>query len=87
MPYKIVVKASARKEIERLPVNVTEAIDKKITMLADNPRLIGSVKLSGFINLYRVRVMDYRIVYSIHDEIIVVEIIKIAHRKEIYKHL
>jgi len=87
MPYKIVVKASARKEIERLPVNVTEAIDKKITMLADNPRLIGSVKLSGFINLYRVRVMDYRIVYSIHDEIIVVEIIKIAHRKDIYKHL
>jgi len=87
MPYKIVVKASARKEIERLPVNVTEAIDKKITLLADNPRLIGSVKLSGFINLYRVRVMDYRIVYSIHDKIIVVEIIKIAHRKEIYKHL
>ena len=87
MPYKIVIKASARKEIERLPANVTEAIDKKIMMLADNPRLIGSVKLSGFINLYRVRVMDYRIVYSIHDEIIVIEIIKIAHRKDIYKQL
>ncbi|MFH1004664.1 MAG: type II toxin-antitoxin system RelE/ParE family toxin [Bacteroidota bacterium] len=85
MKYRILFKASARKELNNLPDRHIEAIDKKILLLMNNPRSIGYKKLSGILNLYRVRVMDYRIIYSIHDKILIIEVIKIAHRKDVYK--
>jgi len=85
--YRILFKASARKELDNLPGKYIEVIDKKILSLKDNPRPVGCKKLSGILNLYRIRVMDYRVIYSIHDKILIVEVIKIAHRKEVYKKL
>ena len=52
--------------------------------LADDPRPYGCKKLSGE-DAYRIRVGDYRIVYSIYDDIVTVEVIRINHRKEVYK--
>ena len=63
------------------PSRLREAIDA----LAENPRAPGNVKLQGEGELYRVRVGDYRIVYQIQDAVLVVLVVQIGHRREIYR--
>ena len=60
-------------------------IRDRIETLADNPRPPGTVKLTAEDNLYRVRVGDYRIVYRIEDKRLVVLIVRIGHRREVYR--
>ena len=84
--YKIVVKKSAAKELESLPPKTLAQITTAILSLADNPRPKICKKLKGFKNdFWRIRVGDYRVVYSIDDEIKIVEVQKAGHRKDIYK--
>lgn len=81
--YKIFVKASAGKEIEKIPTRKDRRrIIKKIRSLSDNPRPRGSVKLSGK-DKYRLRQRNYRIIYSIEDDKLIVVIVKVGHRKNI----
>jgi len=61
------------------------AVIKKIQTLAKNPQPNGSVKLRGSTNLYRVRHSDYRIIYSINNDELVILVVKVAHRKEVYR--
>jgi len=82
--YKIEIKKSAVKEIERLPREGLQAILDKIASLADNPRPRGCKKLSGE-EKYRLRLGDYRILYAIEDDVLVVYVVKVAHRKDVYK--
>jgi len=83
--YKISIKASAAKEIEAIDAKKTrQAIVEKIFSLAENPRLEGSVKLSGQ-EKYRIRQGDYRILYQIFDDIIEVIVVKVGHRSKVYK--
>jgi len=82
--YKITIKKSAAKELEEIPKGDLRKIVKRIQSLARNPRLPGSQKLSGQ-EQYRVRQGDYRIVYSIDDKDLVIDIVKIGHRREIYR--
>jgi len=82
--YKVTVKKSAAKELEAIPKKDLRKIVKRIQSLVENPRPPGSQKLSGQ-EQYRVRQGDYRIVYSIDDEDSIVDIIKIGHRREIYR--
>ncbi len=84
--YSIEVKKSAAKEIERLPRRDLSPILHKIHSLADNPRPHGCEKLSGQ-NQYRLRCGDYRILYTIEDKVLIVFIIKIGHRKDVYRSL
>lgn len=56
-----------------------------IEALEENPRPSGCVKLAGDENLYRIRVGDYRIVYEIRDSVLIVTIIKVRHRREVYR--
>ncbi len=81
--YKILIKPSAVKELERIPKKVAGLIIKKIRALSQNPRPIGCQKLSGQ-ERYRIRQGDYRVVYGIDDKNALIEIVKIAHRKEVY---
>ncbi|MDR2425530.1 MAG: type II toxin-antitoxin system RelE/ParE family toxin, partial [Prevotellaceae bacterium] len=60
-------------------------ITKHLLALEHNPRPFGCVKLSGFENTYRIRVGIYRIIYTIEDNILTVEIVKIDHRNKVYK--
>lgn len=82
--YKIFFKKSALKELERVPRTTLQKIVKKIQKLSDNPKPVGSQKLSSY-NLYRIRQGDYRVVYFIDNEKSEIQIFKIGHRKDIYK--
>ncbi len=85
MTYMIVISDSALKQLERIPKPYTKKIGQVIDRLAESPRPSGVKKLKGMTeDLYRVRVGDYRIIYSIDDVIKVVDIRKIGHRKDIY---
>ena len=82
--YRITIKKSAAKELEDIPRKNLTKIVKRIRSLGRNPRPPGSQKLSGQ-NRLRIRQGDYRIVYSVEDKDCVVGIIKIGHRREIYR--
>jgi mRNA interferase RelE/StbE len=83
--YRIEIKKTAAREIEHLPQNDIHAVLGKIASLADNPRPHGCQKLSGQ-EKYRLRCGDYRILYSIEDAVLVIYVVKVGHRKDIYRH-
>ena len=82
--YRLLIKPSAVKEIETIPKNDRARIVKRIQGLTENPRPSGCEKLSGD-EKYRVRQGWYRIVYSIDDQIQEVLVVKVGHRKEVYR--
>jgi len=83
--YRIFIRASAAKEIERLPTKrLRRAIVARIRTLADDPRPPGCVKLSGA-GKYRLRQGAYRILYTIVDDRLIVTIVRVAHRKSAYR--
>ena len=82
--YKLLIKPSAAKEIEALPKKDRVRVVHRIQDLAQDPRPPGSEKLSGH-DKYRVRQGQYRIVYSVSDEETVVCVVKVGHRKDIYR--
>ena len=82
--YKIQIKPSAVKELEKLPKKDIQKIVAKIQLLSSEPRPSNCEKLSGD-EKYRIRQGNYRIVYSIEDDKLIVFIIKIGHRRDVYK--
>lgn len=83
--YNLLIKPSAGKELAAIGLKKDrQRIVEIIRSLSDDPRPTGSRKLSGE-EKYRVRCGDYRIVYSIEDTLIVVYVIKIGHRREVYR--
>jgi mRNA interferase RelE/StbE len=82
--YRVLIKASAAKELETLPKKDRAAIAKRITALGDDPRPSGCQKLSGD-QKYSIRQGPYRILYVIEDEKIVVVVVKIGHRRDVYR--
>ncbi|MCX6200025.1 MAG: type II toxin-antitoxin system RelE/ParE family toxin [Bacteroidetes bacterium] len=85
MKYHLVVKPSARKELEKIEKNIRIKIVDAIDLLTLEPRPIGCKKLTSFDNAYRIRVSNFRIVYKIYDKELVVEVIKVADRKDVYR--
>jgi mRNA interferase RelE/StbE len=85
--YRIEWKQSARKELRKLAKTVIPKILKVVAALAENPHPKGSKKLRGSEYTYRIRVGDYRVVYSIFSNLLVIEIISVGHRKGIYRKL
>lgn len=85
--YTMTFARSARKELEHLPANIADRILRKIEALAGNPRLPGVVKLQGSKNLWRLRVGDYRVVYSINDVSRTIDISIIRQRRDVYRDL
>lgn len=84
--YKLLLKATAAKEIEAVGTKLDrQRIVKRILSLAVDPRTSSSEKLAGYDDRYRVRQGQYRIVYLIDDERHEVTIFKIGHRKEVYR--
>lgn len=82
--YKVLIKRSAAKELERLPDKIRRQVVARISALAAQPRPAGCEKLTGE-ELYRVRQGDYRIIYSIADAELVVHVIRIANRRDVYR--
>ena len=84
--YKIVISKNAVKDMAHLPTKVTIQIGNAIDKLADNPRPTGCKKLKGEKEyMWRIRVGDYRVLYTIEEKIKVVDVRKIGHRKNIYE--
>ena len=82
--YRLLIKPSAAKELEALPRKDRSCIVAKTEGLADNPRPPGLEKLSGE-EKYRLRQGDYRVLYSIQDASTTVTVVKIGHRREVYR--
>ena len=82
--YEIVFKKSVAKDLRRLPKQDIKRILEKIRGLGDDPRPPGAEKLSG-LERYRLRQGIYRIVYEIEDAVLTVVVVKVAHRREVYR--
>ncbi len=82
--YNVRVKRSAAKEIEALPPKERRWVVAKIQALASNPRPVGSEKLSGE-DKYRLRQGDYRILYEIVDDELIVTVVKVGNRRDVYR--
>lgn len=85
MPYRVELLRTAAKEFERLPADTRTGIHRALVGLRDEARPIGSRKLAGGHEFYRLRVRDYRILYEIRDRDKLVLVIRIAHRREVYR--
>ena len=84
MAYTIRITDAAAKMIKKLDRQFQSRISRKIDELAYEPRPTGAAKLEGA-ELYRVRVGDFRIVYEIHDAMLIVIIVRVGNRKEVYR--
>jgi mRNA interferase RelE/StbE len=82
--YSISFVRSARKELESLPNPLLRRVLTKIEGLAKNPRPAGCKKLLGAHNLWRIRIGDYRVVYSVLERAVRIEIITVRHRSQAY---
>lgn len=82
--YQVVIDKYAQKQLGRVPKPYYQKIVESLRMLAENPRPHGHKKLKGRPG-YRIRIADYRIIYSIQDNILVVYVIDINNRKDVYK--
>jgi mRNA interferase RelE/StbE len=83
--YQILVARAAEKDLLRLPVEMRPKLVAAIRPLAENPRPPGSRKLVGSVNDWRIRVGNYRIIYEIADDLRIVRIYRIRHRKDSYR--
>ncbi len=87
MPYEVRLKPSAERAFRKLPAEIRSRIGSRLDSLASSPRPSGCEKLGGVDNLYRVRVGDYRIVYQVSDEVLLVLVVTIGHRGDVYRRL
>lgn len=82
--YRLIFKKSVTKDFQSIPQHDVARILKRIEALADDPRPEGSEKLSGQ-ERFRVRQGVYRIVYEIQDQALVIIVVKVGHRRDIYR--
>ena len=83
--YTIIFSRSARKELEKLSPQLVERIFPKIEALAKQPRPSGCKKLKGGQDLWRIRVGDYRVIYSLNDPRLAIDVVAVRHRSEAYR--
>jgi mRNA interferase RelE/StbE len=84
MAYRISIKKSAIKSLAKIPEPYFSSIKEAIYKLSEDSRPSGHKKLKGR-NAFRIRVSNYRIIYEIQDKILLIDVIAIGHRKEIYE--
>lgn len=87
MSYSVSISSAAKKAMGRLPNPIRERVDRAIVALADTPRPHGCAKLAGTANGWRIRVSDWRILYTIEDDRLVVLVVEVGHRGEVYRGL
>ena len=83
--YEVLISQTAEKQLKKLPSDAQRRIAAVIVSLGIDPRPVGSKKLTGSANTYRTRVGDYRVIYEIHDRKVIIAILKIGHRKDVYR--
>lgn len=83
--YRVEIARSAEKALFRLPKEALVKVLSAIGALTQDPRPAGCRKLSGQEDTYRIRVGVYRIIYEIYDDMVLVKVLKVGHRKDIYR--
>ena len=83
--YRIDFKPSAEKSLAKLPADLQKRIVRAVELLAENPRPHGVVKMEGDETLWRIRVGDFHVVYEIHDSVLLVMVLRVGHRREVYR--
>ncbi len=86
MSYTVRFRPRAIKQLEALPKGVRTLVSQVIDALAENPRPPGAVRVQGT-DFLRVRVRDYRIVYQIKDDLLLVLVVRVGHRRDVYRGL
>jgi len=87
MIYTVKFRPAVGKSLKKLPQKELIRIRRKIDALAENLPDPATTKMKGNNNFHKIRAGDYRIIYEIHDDILVILVAKIGHRKDVYKHL
>ena len=85
MSYEVQILPKAARQIKALSVEVRQDISLTIQSLANEPRPIGVKKLSGEKDIYRVRVGNYHVLYQIVNKVLVVVVVSVGHRREVYR--
>jgi mRNA interferase RelE/StbE len=85
MSYEVQILPKAVRQIKALSVEVRQDVSITIQSLANEPRPIGVKKLSGEKDIYRVRIGNYRVLYRIVDKVLVVVVVSVGHRREVYR--
>ncbi|HMO51999.1 MAG TPA: type II toxin-antitoxin system RelE/ParE family toxin [Kiritimatiellia bacterium] len=85
MTYTVRLAVPVQKALDRIDPAARRRIIRHLEALEENPRPVGVVKLAGAYDLYRVRVGDWRIVYSIRDRELLVLVVKIGNRRDVYR--
>lgn len=83
--YRVEWKRSAAKELKKLPPSVILRILDSVRGLAEDPYPHGARKLAGSDQSYRIRIGDYRVVYTVEDDFLLVQIIRVGHRRDVYR--
>ena len=84
MAYAVELVPAAQKALQRLPKDAQERIILALALLRDTPRPPNVKKLAGWVDRYRIRVGDYRIIYRIKDDVLLLLVIRIGHRRDVY---
>jgi mRNA interferase RelE/StbE len=87
MTYRIEVAPTAARQLRKLDPPARRRIQAAVELLAQQPRPAGANKLVGGNNEWRVRTGDYRIIYEIHDQVLLVLVLAVGHRRDIYRGL
>jgi len=85
MTYRVEVAPAALRQLRKLDPPARRRVQAAIELLADQPRPSGATKLVGGEGEWRVRTGDYRIVYEVHDNVLLVLVVAVGHRREIYE--
>lgn len=83
--YHVRFTKRAAKELSKLPRTAQERIAAAVDGLKEEPRPAGVTKLSGDAELYRIRVGDYRVLYGIEDDVLLVLVVRVGHRRDVYR--
>lgn len=83
--YRVQIERRAQKALDALPRDLRRRVAAKVDALTENPRPLGVRKLEGEEDLYRLRVGDYRVLYAIRDAVLLVLVVRIADRREVYR--
>jgi mRNA interferase RelE/StbE len=85
MAYSVIYQGPAEAALRKLPREIQVRILRKVDQLAANPFPPGTEKLSGATELWRIRIGDYRVVYTVERKELVVLVLKVGHRREVYR--
>lgn len=85
MTYQVEIAPAAKRQIKKLTLAVQRQVIQRLEDLGVEPRPVGVTKLEGSDSLYRVRVGDYRIIYAIQDARLLILVVKVGHRSDVYR--